>query len=78
MGEVPATFTLHSSASHRRLPGCPAGSLGVALSAEPVSVEGRKPTLAGQGSSSPRHHPNLMYFDLSKLVKRPLLGRHAP
>jgi hypothetical protein len=26
-------------------------------------------------SSNPRHHQNLIYFDLSKLAKRPLLGR---
>ena len=29
-------------------------------------------------SSNPSPHQNLIYFDLSKLAKRPLLGRHAP
>ena len=27
-------------------------------------------------SSNPRPHQNLIHFDLSKLAKRPLLGRH--
>lgn len=27
-------------------------------------------------SSNPRHHQNLIYFDVSKLAKRPVLGRH--
>ncbi|NBP11519.1 MAG: hypothetical protein EBW73_02770 [Betaproteobacteria bacterium] len=29
------------------------------------------------GGSNPRHHQNWIYFDFSKLAKRPLLARHA-
>jgi len=40
-----------------------------------MSVQGRKLSHAGDVSSNPRHGQNLIYFDLSLLAKRPLLGR---